>query len=291
VCLLPRTRKTEGLLNLALLRKLKRDGAAGGAWLVNAGRGQLQVDADIVSALDEGMLAGATLDVFRGALRRAGTVGPPAVTVTPPAQPPPSARAGCEHAADRPAPGRACRSSLCSTGPRATDGGALDPASWSAEIPSPECARLPWQSARSSPPCGGTTWMSVWSRTIATCLPDIRSPRAARPGGRGRASPAPSPQVAVGAQASPQALSERTSAEQSRPSEVLPPQVGRVKSSRQSAKFALAVPIGAGAVTARMHRWLSPRTVRRPHRDVAPGGDPPIGSLMFGPETPASARL
>jgi glyoxylate/hydroxypyruvate reductase A len=65
VCLLPRTRKTEGLLNLALLRKLKRDGAAGGAWLVNAGRGQLQVDADIVSALDEGMLAGATLDVFQ----------------------------------------------------------------------------------------------------------------------------------------------------------------------------------------------------------------------------------
>ena len=65
VCLLPRTRETEGFLNLALLRKLKRDGAAGGAWLVNAGRGQLQVDADIVSALDEGTLAAATLDVFQ----------------------------------------------------------------------------------------------------------------------------------------------------------------------------------------------------------------------------------
>src|SRR5215813_871908 len=41
VCLLPHTPATEGLLDLALMRKLKRDGA-----------------------LDEGALAGATLDVF-----------------------------------------------------------------------------------------------------------------------------------------------------------------------------------------------------------------------------------
>lgn len=65
VCLLPRTRDTEGILNLALLRKLKRDGAAGGAFLVNAGRGPLQVDADILAALDQGLLSGATLDVFQ----------------------------------------------------------------------------------------------------------------------------------------------------------------------------------------------------------------------------------
>jgi glyoxylate/hydroxypyruvate reductase A len=65
VCLLPRTRNTEGILNLALFRKLKRDGAAGGAYLINAGRGPLQVDGDIVAALNEGTLAGATLDVFR----------------------------------------------------------------------------------------------------------------------------------------------------------------------------------------------------------------------------------
>jgi glyoxylate/hydroxypyruvate reductase A len=64
VCLLPRTPDTEGILNLALFRKLKRDGAAGGAFVINAGRGPLQVDADIVSALDEGALAGCTLDVF-----------------------------------------------------------------------------------------------------------------------------------------------------------------------------------------------------------------------------------
>ena len=64
ICLLPHTPQTEGLLNLALFRKLKRDGAAGGAFLINAARGKLQIDADIVAALDEGTLAGATLDVF-----------------------------------------------------------------------------------------------------------------------------------------------------------------------------------------------------------------------------------
>ena len=64
VCLLPSTPQTDGLLNLALFRRLKRDGAAGGAFLVNAARGRLQVDADIVAALDEGALAAATLDVF-----------------------------------------------------------------------------------------------------------------------------------------------------------------------------------------------------------------------------------
>ena len=64
VCLLPHTPAIAGILNLALLRKLKRDGALGGALLINAGRGMLQVDADILTALDEGALAGATLDVF-----------------------------------------------------------------------------------------------------------------------------------------------------------------------------------------------------------------------------------
>jgi glyoxylate/hydroxypyruvate reductase len=64
VCLLPATAATRGVLCLALLRKLRRDGAAGGAYLINAGRGALQVDADILAALEEGSLAGATLDVF-----------------------------------------------------------------------------------------------------------------------------------------------------------------------------------------------------------------------------------
>jgi glyoxylate/hydroxypyruvate reductase A len=64
-CLLPQTPETVGLLNTALFRKLKRDGALGGAFLINAARGALQVEADIARALDEGVLAGATLDVFQ----------------------------------------------------------------------------------------------------------------------------------------------------------------------------------------------------------------------------------
>jgi glyoxylate/hydroxypyruvate reductase len=85
VCLLPATAATMGILRLDLLRRLRRDGAAGGAFLVNVGRGALQVDADIVAALDEGSLAGATLDVF--ATEPLPTASPlwthPKVTVTP----------------------------------------------------------------------------------------------------------------------------------------------------------------------------------------------------------------
>ena len=64
VCLLPATKETRGLLNIELFRRLKRDGPLGGAYLINAGRGALQIDADVIAALDEGLLAGATLDVF-----------------------------------------------------------------------------------------------------------------------------------------------------------------------------------------------------------------------------------
>jgi glyoxylate/hydroxypyruvate reductase A len=64
VCLLPSTPGTRGMLNLDTFRRLKFNGAMHGAYLINAARGDLQVDADIVVALDEGTLAGATLDVF-----------------------------------------------------------------------------------------------------------------------------------------------------------------------------------------------------------------------------------
>jgi glyoxylate/hydroxypyruvate reductase len=85
VCLLPATPATHGILDLKLLRKLKRDGRAGGAYLINAGRGALQVEADIVTALDEGALAGATLDVFaREPLPAASLLWRhPKVTITP----------------------------------------------------------------------------------------------------------------------------------------------------------------------------------------------------------------
>ena len=64
ICLLPLTGATRGILNRSLFARLKHDGAAGGAFLINGGRGPLQVDADILAALDDGTLAGATLDVF-----------------------------------------------------------------------------------------------------------------------------------------------------------------------------------------------------------------------------------
>jgi glyoxylate/hydroxypyruvate reductase A len=64
ICLLPLTEATCGILDKSLFAKLKRDGAAGGAFLINAGRGGLQVDTDILAALDDGTLSGATLDVF-----------------------------------------------------------------------------------------------------------------------------------------------------------------------------------------------------------------------------------
>ena len=64
VVLLPLTADTAGLLNHALFSKLKRDNHMGGPVLINGGRGGLQVEADIVAALDDGTLAAAALDVF-----------------------------------------------------------------------------------------------------------------------------------------------------------------------------------------------------------------------------------
>jgi glyoxylate/hydroxypyruvate reductase A len=64
VCLLPLTAATRGILNAGLFAKLPRDGRLGGPILLNAGRGGLQVEADILAALDSGRLKGASLDVF-----------------------------------------------------------------------------------------------------------------------------------------------------------------------------------------------------------------------------------
>ena len=64
LCLLPLTQDTQGILRYDLLRKLARKGALGGPSLINAGRGGLQVETDILRALDDGTLTGASLDVF-----------------------------------------------------------------------------------------------------------------------------------------------------------------------------------------------------------------------------------
>jgi glyoxylate/hydroxypyruvate reductase len=64
VVLLPLTDSTRGLLDASLIAKLKQGGRLGGPVLINAGRGDLQVEADILAALDSGVLKGASLDVF-----------------------------------------------------------------------------------------------------------------------------------------------------------------------------------------------------------------------------------
>jgi glyoxylate/hydroxypyruvate reductase A len=64
VSLLPLTPKTRGILNRSLFARLARDGRLGGPILLNCGRGGLQVEADILAALDDGTLKAVTLDVF-----------------------------------------------------------------------------------------------------------------------------------------------------------------------------------------------------------------------------------
>ena len=85
VCLLPLTPETEGILNIGLFRRLRQDGPLGGPILINAGRGRLQKDADILAALDEGVLKAASLDVFETEPLPQGSPlwDHPAVTVTP----------------------------------------------------------------------------------------------------------------------------------------------------------------------------------------------------------------
>jgi glyoxylate/hydroxypyruvate reductase A len=63
VSLLPLTPATKGILDAGLFRQLARDGHCGPI-LLNAGRGGLQNEADIVAALENGILRAATLDVF-----------------------------------------------------------------------------------------------------------------------------------------------------------------------------------------------------------------------------------
>ncbi len=65
VVLLPHTPATEGIIDHALLRGLRRENRLGGAILINGGRGKLQKEADILQALDDGTLKEASLDVFQ----------------------------------------------------------------------------------------------------------------------------------------------------------------------------------------------------------------------------------
>ena len=64
VSLLPLTPDTLGILNRDVFTKLNRNGALGAPVLINAGRGGLQNEADILACLDDGTLGAASLDVF-----------------------------------------------------------------------------------------------------------------------------------------------------------------------------------------------------------------------------------
>jgi glyoxylate/hydroxypyruvate reductase len=64
VCLLPLTSDTRHILNRGLFLKLSRNSPIGAPVLINAGRGGLQNETDILKCLDDGTLGAASLDVF-----------------------------------------------------------------------------------------------------------------------------------------------------------------------------------------------------------------------------------
>src|SRR6266702_3933112 len=65
VCLLPLTPDTRHILNRDLFARLNRSSPLGAPVLINAGRGGLQNEADILQCLDDGTLGAASLDVYQ----------------------------------------------------------------------------------------------------------------------------------------------------------------------------------------------------------------------------------
>ena len=80
VCVLPLTPETEGILNATTLSALKPN-----SYLINVARGKHLVDSDLLTMLDSGHLAGATLDVFREEPLSGGHAfwAHPKITITP----------------------------------------------------------------------------------------------------------------------------------------------------------------------------------------------------------------
>jgi glyoxylate/hydroxypyruvate reductase A len=64
VSTLPATPQTRGLIDTAVLKKLRRDGPFGAPVLINAGRGDTACEDDLLLALRDGTLRAASLDVF-----------------------------------------------------------------------------------------------------------------------------------------------------------------------------------------------------------------------------------
>jgi glyoxylate/hydroxypyruvate reductase len=64
VCLLPLTQDTRHILDREVFTQLNRTSPMGAPVIINAGRGGLQNEADLLACLDDGTLGGASLDVF-----------------------------------------------------------------------------------------------------------------------------------------------------------------------------------------------------------------------------------
>lgn len=64
VGLLPLTQETRGFFNRSIFEQLPKHQAVASPVFINAGRGQSQVESDIISCLKDGTLRGASLDVF-----------------------------------------------------------------------------------------------------------------------------------------------------------------------------------------------------------------------------------
>jgi glyoxylate/hydroxypyruvate reductase len=64
VCLLPLTAETRHILDRSLVAMLDRNSPLGAPVLINAGRGGLQNEAELLDCLNDGTLGAATLDVF-----------------------------------------------------------------------------------------------------------------------------------------------------------------------------------------------------------------------------------
>ncbi len=60
ICLLPLTQDTRNILNKSLFKMLNK-----GTYIINAARGRHLVEEDLIEAIDEGMVSGAFLDVYR----------------------------------------------------------------------------------------------------------------------------------------------------------------------------------------------------------------------------------
>ena len=164
VLLLPLTPDTTGMIDAALIGKLSREGPFGAPILINAGRGGLQVEADILAALEVG-------DALRGDARRfrdrAAAAGEPAMDASQ-RHVTPHRAADSDRAHHHPLRPRADRRPRERTAARKRGGPAtrlLKPApAAKRRVPlAPRCGRWRRRQARPPPACGNR-WHAAGAR-------------------------------------------------------------------------------------------------------------------------------